>query len=319
MQRDSYIIGGGISGLVWAFYTGWPIITPQIGGNYTRTYMTWLHDSPETRQLLKDVGYENPGFYAKKSYMGYYRDGIIYDYMTEETNRQTILRKMTEWNKDVDPNFELKTKEMSMSVVGGGNNYMNVLNVDLNDLIKRLSEKATLIDGMVIKIGDNWINYKTGDDIKDLVPFNKIVTTIAAPFFWKAYDGELNKEFKCLPITNVIVTKKPEFFDDRYEMIYYDMSVPFSRVSHLGGVYAIEFTGEMTEEQFRQLYPDLPVKDFFIVKQGRIFRNEENVSPSENIIFSGRFAQWEYGITTEHIVKQALDYKKLIEKNNEKE
>lgn len=314
MQRDtkqSYIIGGGISGLVWAFYTNYPIITPQIGGNYTRTYMTWLHDSPETRQLLKDLGYENPAFYAKKSYIGYYKDGIVYDYMTEEINQQTIIRKMTEWDKKPDQLLNIRSKDMSLSVIGGGNNYMNTLNVDLNDLIVRLTDKVEIINGKVVSIKDDTINVLIGNDETE-VDYNKVISTIAAPFFWKAYDPDNTKEFKCLPITNVIVTKKPDFFDDKYEMVYYDMTVPFSRVSHLGGLYAIEFTGTMTEEQFKELYPTLPVKDFFVVKQGRIFHNEENVSPTENIIFSGRFAQWEYGVTTEHIVKQALDYKKLI-------
>src|SRR5690606_15464917 len=118
------------------------------------------------------------------------------------------------------------------------------------------------------------------------------------------------KEFKSLPTTNVETDIKPEFFDDRFEMMYYGEGTPFSRVSKLNGVYIIEFTGTITQDQFEKLYPGIPVKSCFTVPNGRIFKGEPNLPPQENIIFSGRFAQWEYGITSEHIVKQALDHLK---------
>ena len=90
--------------------------------------------------------------------------------------------------------------------------------------------------------------------------------------------------------------------------------VPWSRITRFGGKYAIEFTGVISKETFEKEYPELIVSDYFVVPLGRIFGGEENYPPTENIIFSGRFSRWEYGLTSEHIIAQAINYK-----NNEKE
>lgn len=304
---SKFIIGGGISGLVWNFYhPEFKIITPDLGGTYGRSYMVWLHDTYETRKLLKDLGFP---IKTKKSYIGYYHQGWIAENLSTDMNLVMIQKKMTEWNKPIDKNFIPKTRDLSLSGGFNSTNYMNTLDVDLVEVIKRLSEKATIEAGFVIKIDDKNIITKENfspTSTEKVREYEKIVSTIAAPFFWKAFGK--TKEFKCLPITNIVTSVKPKEFDGRFEMIYYDDSVPFSRISHLGDTYALEFTGEITKDEFIKQYPDLPILDYFIVKQGRIFENDEN-SPPDNIIFSGRFAQWKYGIVTENIISQALEYK----------
>lgn len=308
MQPNSrkYIIGGGISGLVWNYYhPEYIIITPESKGEtFTRTYMVWLHDEPETRKLLTDLGLP---VIPKSSLIGYYQKHWICDQVSPEMNVQLIQKKMSLWNQPLDTSFQPKTTDMSLATVGG-NSYLKTLDVDLNEVIRRLNEKATIICGKVMTISDTIITVSNSPDLPDLhLEYERLVSTIAAPFFWLGY-GE-KKEFKCMPITNIITSVKPKEFDDKYEMVYYDDSVPFTRVSHLGDKYALEFTGEITQEEFEKLYPELKVDDYFLVKQGRIFENEENVPPNDKITFSGRFAQWKYGITTEDVVKQAIDYK----------
>jgi len=308
-NKGNYIIGSGISGLIWKYYhPEFQIISPDIaGGNYAKTYLVWFHDTFETRKLLVDLGLP---IKTKKSYIGYYYKGWLNDNLTTDMNLMMIQKKMTAWDKPVDTDFVPKTKELSMSSTGG-TNYMNCLDVDLEEVVKRLNEKNdNPISGFVTKIDSAELQYKTDfkSDLTHHEPYSKIISTMAAPFFWKAY-GQEKGEFRCLPITNVIVKNKPPCFDGRYEMCYYDDSVPFSRISHMGDVWAIEITGEMTREKFEELYPDLTVQDIFTVKQGRIFENEDNSPPNENIVFSGRFAQWLYGVTTEHVIHQAINAK----------
>ena len=304
MLANKYIIGGGITGLVWKFYhPEFTIISPDLGGMFAKSYMVWLHDTAETRKLLVDLGMEVK---PKKSYIGYYHRGWIQDYQTEDMNLLLIQKKMSKWNEPLNRDFVPKTRDLSLSNIGG-TNYMRTLDTDLSVIIEKLNEGAGIVNGFVTKIGNDFLEYKTtkdGDPIQ--VQCDRLVSTIAAPFFWKAYGQE--KEFKFSPITNVIVRERPRTFDDRYEMVYYDDSVPYTRISHLGGKYALEFTGEISREEFQKLFPDLTVEDFFVVKQGRIYQGEPNLSPSEDIVFSGRFGRWEYGITTEHVVKHAIDH-----------
>lgn len=307
-NKKFFILGAGITGLVWKFYhPEFQIISPDVGGNYGKTHMVWLHDCAETEKFLVDLGFPVK---RKKSWIGYYYKGWITGNLSNEMNLLMIQKKMTEWNNPLDENFIPKTRDLSLS--NGalfGINYMNTLDVDLVEVIKKLNEKADVKHGFVTQIDNSHIFVTDNPKNQEgkILDFDKLISTIPAPFFWKAWGNE--KKFKCLPITNIITDKRPEFFDDRFEMVYYDDSVPYSRVSFLDGKYALEFTGVITKEEFQKLYPDLPILEYFVVGQGRIFEEEENISPSKNIIFSGRFSQWKYGITSEHVITQAINYK----------
>lgn len=305
-MSDKLIIGGGISGLIWNFYNSeYRIITPEVGGVYGKTHMVWLHDTAETRQFLQDLGFTQSHWSTKRSYIGYYHNGWIRDFIDSQMNTLLIQKKMSEWNKPIDKTFQPDSSKLSMGDYES-TNYMNTLDVDLIAVIEKLNERANIERGFVTKITPEHIEVKTSFDQEEgtIVPYSKLVSTIAAPFFWKGYGVE--KEFGHMPITNVITTVRPEHFDDRYEMIYYDDSVPYSRASFIDGKYALEFSGVITEDEFKTLFPNLPIDEYFVVKQGRIFKKGENVPPQENIMFLGRFAEWEHGITTEHVVQKTL-------------
>jgi hypothetical protein len=303
-----YIIGGGITGLVWKWYhPDYHIISPEApGGLYAKTYMVWLHKTAETIKLLRDLGWVNPERMTKKSYIGYCHDWIS-DYQSEELNLEIIKRKMTPWNEPIDDSFVPKSRDLSMST-SSGESYMNTLDVDLEEVIRRLGEKANIENGFVTKITDKEITVQEKwQGPSEVRPYDSVITTMAAPLFWKAY-GDIGLQFRSAPITNVVVSKCPKMYDSSYDMVYYTRKYPFSRISYLRGKYAIEFTGEMTREQFEAMFPDLPIEDIFVVKHGRIWENDAHVSPQDNIVFSGRFSQWKYKIVTECVVKQSIDH-----------
>lgn len=309
MKNDSnkFIIGAGITGLVWKYYhPEFQVISPDVGGMYAKSHLVWLHHTYETEKLLRDLGFP---IKKKRSRIGYYNDGWITDSLSTDMNLKMIQKKMTSWDQPLDESFVPKTNDLSLSSGAlMGTNYMNTLDVDLEAVISKLNENADVKHGFVTQITPDHIEVKK--DFKDpegeILPYEKLVTTIAAPLFWRAWGTP--KEFKCLPITNVIVKNQPSVFDDRYEMIYYDDSQHFSRASYLQGHWALEFTGLMTREKFEELYPDLEIVDIFTTPQGRIFENTENVPPTDKIIFSGRFSQWKYGTTSEHVISQSINY-----------
>jgi len=313
MSNDlkKYCIGGGITGLIWNFYNpDYTIITPQIGGDFGKNHLVWLHDTSETRKLLKDLGWEHPEKLAKKSYIGYYYKGWIMDNQTDEMNLLMIQKKMTSWENKIDTSFMPKTRDMSLSVPGG-TSYMNTLDVDLKEVVRRLESKAKITNGIVREITDKTIKVEyTNDPAVEsyVIPYDNIVSSIPAPVFWQIYEQpQLFANFKSLPITSIITKVKPHCYDDRFEMVYYDSTFEFSRISHIDGAYALEFTGVITKEQFEKMFPELPIDSYFVTKYGRIFENEENISPQKNIIFSGRFAQWKYGTVVESVIKQVID------------
>jgi len=301
-----YILGGGISGLVFQYYNPeFTIITPDIGGMYANSYVVWLHQTAETQKLLRDLGYQNVDKLHKKSYMGYYNQGWISEQLSPEMNLRLIQKKMSKWDEPVDKTFIPASYDMSTRSAKSVN-YMNVLDVNPSEIIKKLDEQhGNIINGIVTKITPTTITYQSNGELIE-VEYDELISTIPAPFFWKAYGDERN--FRYEPITNIITTVKPKEFNDKFEMVYYGDEVSFTRISHLQGKYAIEFTGEITKEQFEELFPEYPVDKVVLIKQGRIFK-EENEPPQNNITFLGRFGKWEFGITTEHIIKESIEYK----------
>lgn len=307
----SFILGNGLSGLIWGYYhPTYEIIAPvQSGklGGLTSMYLTWIHDSWETRKLISDLGWKNPAQYSKRSNVGYLIDGWVSDRLTDRANQELIQKKMTSWNQPIC--IEAMEGKLSMTSQVGVN-YMNTLDIDSSLLVKRLQQACKVTHGYAVSITPAFLGISNEPFSPTFrISYQKyghIISTIPAPFFWKAYNKP--QEFKYLPITNIIVSNKPKEFDGNYEMIYYGSEFAFSRISHLMGKYALEFTGVLPRETFEKMYPDLKIEDYFVVPQGRIFQRENHASPQSNIIFSGRFSSWKHAVTTETVVHQALEF-----------
>ncbi len=322
-KTHKFIIGAGISGLIWKFYhPDFEVISPVQdqpikGTALTRTDTVWIHDCYETRKLLKDLGYEDVKDRIRQNNIGYYYKNWICDNLTPDINLMLIQKKMTPWDMPINRRFVPTSTELSMTS-DVGVNYMQVLEVDLSDLLFRLQKACPVTHGYVKDITETTISIgnEPGDKGGNVyAQYDELISTIAAPFFWKNYNSSrmfpINNdisEFKYMPVTNIIVKDKPAVFDDRYMSIYYDDSQRFSRINKGRNQYTMEFTGRILVSEFENLVPVYKVIDHVEVPMGRII-TRENISPQKNIIFSGRFAQWNHTITTEHVAHQAINYK----------
>lgn len=305
-MQNKYIIGGGISGLVFQYYhPEYTIITPDIGGLFASAYIAIIHDTSETRHFLKDLGYPNPEKMAKKSYLGYYHNGWVHDNPTQEMRLLTIQRKMSKWNEPVNRDFKPESFDMSTSTTV---NYFRTFNLEPREVVNALKEKAgKIIEGFVVSVNDDTIEVKAKDGTQETLPYDSLISTVGAPIFWKLYGKP--REFPAIPITNVITGERPKLYHDYYDSIYFDDSVPFSRITHLQQKYALEFTGVISKDELKSVLPDVKVDEYLVVPFGRISSVAENEPPNKKITFLGRFAQWKYGIVLEHVVKRTLEYK----------
>lgn len=321
-----YILGDGISGLIWKFYNPeFEIIAPRqfkpntsikVPEPFIRSQMIWLHDCVETRQLLIDLGWKEPEKYIRKSKIGYYDNGVIRDKLTPQLKQTLVAKKMTPWSKEPrDIQFKEDSARLSLTGTVDGTNFMNVIGIDHGEIMYKLHSQCETTHGYVGEIKDDVIG------ITNLPPntdsgyvyekYNQLVSTIPAPVFWRAWNAGHSvtdtPQFESLPITFVTTKIRPEEFDGDYEMIYYDESVPFCRASRHNHTYCLEFTGNISREVFESMYPEIRVRDWWQLPSGRI-KSQQNLPP-ENVIFSGRFSQWDHSVTTEHVIRQALDYR----------
>lgn len=336
---SKFILGDGISGKIWKFYNPeFEIISPvitrpgstiKVADSFNRSKMVWLHDCVEIRQLLVDLGWKNPEEFIKKSKIGYFENGVIKDKLNPELKSQLVSKKMAAWDKWKPEPSEVSISGDSprLSLSSGKEdmtNFMNVVDVDHGQLLYRLSQKCPSTHGYVGVITDYNIGITNTPPNQDsgyvYEKYDQIISTIPAPVFWRAWKNghpEMGDfHFNSLPITFVTMKKRPKEFDGDYEMIYYSgEEVPFTRISHLANKYCIEFTGEMPREVFEKMFPELAqgISDYWVLPQGRI--KSQFTMPPANVIFSGRFAQWQHEITTEHVIQAAVKYAK--EKNNE--
>lgn len=294
-----FIIGGGISAMVFQYYNpSFTIITPETGGLFG-SYIATIHDTPETRKLAKDLGILNPDSLHRKEYIGYYNNGWIQETLTPELQLLLIQKKMSNWNESIDRIFRPESFTMSTAK---SVNYMNALDIDPSKITRLL--KAILppvIVGTVGKITDEYIEAEGTRH-----EYDRLISTIPAPIFWKLY-GE-PREFPYKPITNFVTATKPGVFHDKFHMVYYDDSVPFSRITHLQGKYAVELTGNMTKQNFQEVYPELGEVDMLHIPFGRIQSVPENKPPNDRILFLGRFSEWKFGNTLEHSLMKSLEY-----------
>lgn len=304
---ESYILGNGLSGKIWKFYNPEMVLVGphQDTDPFIKSQMIWLHDCVEMRQLLTDLNIE---IKTRKAEIGYFEEGYIKNFATPELKQSLVARKMTPWNEKpvVESNPKPKTfVEASRLSLGDGQemtNYMTVLDVSPKEIFTKLS-KVEYSSGLVSKISDKFITY-SGDEAEIHQKYDKIVSTLPAPVFWKLYGKAL--DFKSLPITFVTTKTRPINYEGTYEMCYYDVTQAYTRISCLNGLYCVEFTGELGLVEARKYVDD--IEDIWTVPGGRII-SEMNLPP-DNIIFSGRFAQWSHGVVTENVIAQAQQYAK---------
>lgn len=299
-QENKYIIGGGISGLIFAFYNPeYTIISPDIGGQMTHGMhaMTWIHDTEETRKLLTDL---DMSYSFTKTLMGYYYDGQVHDDCNDFANSKIIKKKMSDWTNVTD-DFQIKDKTLSVPET-----FINTLSTDFDELLKRLSKKVKVVNDYVTGIDSKKIYGQNGEYY-----YKSLVSTMPARLFWKAWtmDGnaflEKSPDLKSTPITFIVSELKYPWYDDKYEMIYIAEDYYFTRVSSRKNEYVYEFTGIMPEDVFKKLYSE-NVSKYYINKFGRI-HTSENKPPQDNIIFLGRFAEWHHSSKIQHVIKKSLN------------
>ena len=314
-MKNNYVVGGGVSGLIFAFYhPSYTIITPNIGGLFASAYIAIIHDTSETRRFLTDLGYQEVDKLHRKSYIGYYVDGWIRDYVSPSLNKLIIQKKMTLWNEPVNKDFAPESMDMSTSKTV---NYFKTMDVQPAEVIEKLKNTCkNIIEGTVIKIDDGYITYMDLSGSEHTLQYDSVVSTVPAPIFWKLY-GE-DRKFPSTFITNVITDEKPEKFHEYYDVVYYDDSVPWSRITHLHDSYAIELTGNLTDQEIATILPGVRIKTVVRVPYGRISSVPDNTPPNDKITFMGRFSQWKFGVVMEHTIKQSLEFKSVVDRPPEK-
>jgi len=297
-NEGKYIIGGGLSGLIWAYYNPeFKIISPEVGGKLAREGMAntiFLHACEDTERLLIDTGTE----YEKSTRrIKYFKGGKVMEKITEQDKLALIRKKM------MDVAFEPKDFNLST-----GDYYIDTFEIDFQELIQKLSDGASFVKDEVIRITDKAIVSDTTS-----YTYDEIVSTIPADIFWELYHRKPDPEIELASgattfvlCDRIIDDIDPESFSVMY---FVDDEYQQARVvtrNRGEGPFLYEFPGQLPPDVVASLVPGGPdsVVDYWIDPRSVIMTNLNNVSP-ERILFAGRFANWDHRIKIGDVVRQA--------------
>lgn len=291
---SKYIIGGGIAGLIAAFYKeDFKVIGDDIGGQMVKKGMgpRILEVNENSANLLADLDY--PVVNIKTAKIGYRYDNRIHNEISEELRIKYYLK-----SRNIKDSDNVIVPESSMS---DGKNEIKYFDIDWVDLVDRL----------VKSIGDRIIISKVKSiDLKEKVleidksttlKYDEIISTLPAPLFFKLANISPEEKLTFEKKTFVIVPASMVDIRD-YDYIYFpDELSEYHRITNLGeNRAAIEYTGNHFTGQgcFRKwktvaLYSkELP--------GGQITGGK--VPVIDGVEFAGRFAEWNHHIKTDDLV-----------------
>jgi len=295
MKKSKFILGGGLSGLIYAWYNrDFTIISPDLGGMLNDKFfenIVYLHATEETENFLKDVGIE---YRLKTQLIKYFSKGKFLNRDLTLDEKVSFIRK-----KMSDHDYQPKDVNLSTSEA-----YISIFEFNYSDLLEKLSLAVDHICDNVIKI--------TKDEIiteNTRFKYSKLVSTISAPVFWRLYEQGGDPELRSAQTTFVTVDRVGESVENsKFDLCYFiDSDSPLIRVSRRRrdqvSEFLCEFAGELSLEECANYLPRKAIIFEHKVKRSAIVFSDANNIPPKNVIFVGRFATWNHAYKQQDIIK----------------
>ena len=289
MERNKkIIIGGGISGLLKAYYDKEAIlITERIGGQLKAPFQLgpkYFHVDEYTKRFLSEIGFCSQEITIKKVKIGFFYDNSLHDVNTEK-NRKLYFEKTRGEN------------EIYRSSMSAGASEFDSFDIDINEIIDILKDgiKDRIILGKIENI--NSLRKEITVEGKKY-KYEKLISTIPLNTFLTLNNKlSIAKEYKSYPTTFIQCSTdiKEEF--KKYDYIYYsEPHFLFHRVTKVGSYTVLEFKGDNIGIWENEI-------DRFVLKTGQLIQNDIKISLG-HIEFFGRYGTWDHSILINTLLKQ---------------
>ncbi len=291
----NYILGGGVAGLIYAFYhPEYKILTDKIGGQFATSFQLgprFLHRTIETDRFLDDLNVRSK-YRSRLIKIGFYYQGEIHSSNTEE-NRIRYFKKTRGLNS-----FEPYQSSMSNGV-----ETFEAYDIDPNELVDIIYEKIrnNVIIDKIKKV--DLISQRISGEYDYI--YKDLIVTMPKPIFLKisGYSEEAEK-YISYPTTFMLWPEsyiRPFKNLEKYDYVYFSQDeFDFHRITKTKEGFVLEMKGEhQTPYKERQI----------ILKIGQIVERKDDHDWPQNIKFFGRYANWDHSVRTETILKQIFSAK----------
>ncbi len=331
-MMENFIVGGGLAGLIYAYYNkDFKILTDRIGGQSTTGFELGprlIQKHEMTTKLLADLGFKNFIKYHDYNMMrhakpmienvagiGYYEQGNISDNASDDFRLKYYIKSRCLTGDTIEvPETVMSENKISID-------YYEITHAKLAGLLaEKLKKEQRIFLGKVqqVHIDDKLINFTPNDGDTKTLGFNKIVNTAPFPFFFKMCNplAELNDGFEFEP-KYFIVADKHDFWQymgrTDHDYVYFaDDDIPWHRITMGKTECIIECTGEEQYSKFAEKYKkyDWHCEHLKVgqIKQSYDSLNitTENGTGPQHVRMLGRYAQWNHEIKTQQVVESAV-------------
>jgi len=294
-MKKNYILGGGIAGLIFAYYNeDFTIISETIGGQFNHYFPMgprFLEDNEYSRKFLTELEFP---LTMKKIKIGYKQGDTI-----KETCDKEFMQKY--YNKSRGEEGMINT-----TIMNGNKKEMDILIVDFKKLIELLTEK----------IGQKRIKYHKVNKIslydkkiytkgkKKVFDYDKLVSTIPLPVFFKLA-GKEKKGYESKDMTYVLL--KPNFTDLKdFSFVYYCGEQTYHRLTNDKQGIVADILGWKTITEILEEFPD--AVDIKHAPNIQIINGETIDKLDEDVLFIGRYGTWNREWKTEKVIEEAIKY-----------
>jgi len=313
MNREHYVIGAGLSGLIWAFYhPNYKIISSDVGGRFKEIAgPRFIKKTEWTERLLTDLNLPRNKKEVKVGYM----DGHVLRSECTPSMKAIYLRKTGRFHLD------------SQSYMSDGESVFDAWDIDPNRFVEALRAEVgmdRILYGKVNALDSQKRLIHLSNNGK--LYYNNLVSTIPFNMFWFFYYPTIQVEIhaglptifvKAIP-TGLYSRRRVREFS-QYDYIYDCCEASwFHRVNILD-----KSTGLSSFETHKNDYEGLGGLNFFGIEYKitdikrmencQITTNPPKYPKLNNIMFLGRFAEWNHKIRTSEVIEKSIKYNANLE------
>ena len=297
-----YVLGGGVAGLIFAFYNKkFKIITKYIGGQLNLKSFPlgprFLKANEYSKKLLKDL---NIRYNIKKIKVGYYYNKKIHNKIINLKIKKEYFEKSrgTKYVKD-------------KTLMNSGSTEFEVLDININKIInvlkKRLRNRIIEADIIAINLEKKELSLSDKIGLKFLI-FNKVISSIPKDVFYKLINCQ--KDFYSVPITYVLL-KGFNLNLQNYDFVYFPEDVfKFHRITKIpNNFFVAELLGIYNDNKLKKIFGKNFI-DKIILNNSQIIseKKQENLN---NIRFFGRYGTWDRSWKIEKCIEEAIKYETI--------
>lgn len=276
-----YILGGGITGLIYAFYNkDYKIITPEIGGQMKSNFSLgprYLHDTTYSRRLLNDL---NIDIIESKIKIGYLSDnGFV---VPDDNFRKQYFMKSRNTNS---------LEHFDSSVMNSYKSEIDILKVDFNEIIEKLKTEVINEKVETINLQNNLINNKIKfEHVISTMPINKLNLF---DYNFQSFD------------MNYVQYKTFEDLQD-YDYVYdIRTSTKFHRITKDAKFLICDYFNDVDINTNNEYYINHTK-----LKNAQIL-SVDFVKDLSNIKFVGRYGTWNRKWKTESVIEDAIEFRNM--------